>query len=485
MGLVLLVPPLWGQSREGTPLVDAPSTVLLAQNIQQQQLAGAAGTPMGTATFLANGDGAQTAMPGASAPQASANGAVAPLVLTREQAEQIAIKNNPRISASRLVALAQHQVYRQTRSQYLPQFYGGMVGEQAYEGSRDTIDGLRSTRLIPHAGGGMTMEQLITDFGHTSNLIASSKLYEKAQNSHALATELDIVLVTDQAFYNTLEATALIDTAEQTVKTRQNTQDLISELTKNKLRSDIDLAFADQDLAQAQLLLLDAKQQYQADLNALSAVLGYDHAMDFHLVDDSATPPLPAPDADALVHLALQQRPDLMALHYNMQAAHKFSRAQHELLLPTINTTGVFGGTPVRDDKYFNSNWFGGVGVNLSVPIFNGFLYTAEASEADDRAKAAKEQLRNLRDRVVRDVSDAWLQTNTSYQKIGVTEKLLTAANLGLELAKARYQLGLSNIVELSQSQLQQTQAAIQNINARYEYELSLAALSYQIGNMP
>ncbi|MGC9292781.1 MAG: TolC family protein [Acidobacteriaceae bacterium] len=484
MGLALLAHPLWGQAREKQTLADAPSTVLLAQNIQQQQLAGTAGVPMDTAIFNTNGSKSQ-AMQGVAAPQTALNGAAAPTTLTRQQAEQIAIKNNPRISASKLVALAQHQIYRQTRSQYLPQFYGGMVGEQANEGSRDTIDGLRSTRLIPHAGGGVTMEQLITDFGHTSNLIASSKLYEKAQNSHAMATELDIVLVTDQAFYNTLEAMALIHTAEQTVKTRQNTQDLISELTKNKLRSDIDLAFADQDLAQAQLLLLDAQQQYQADLNALSAVLGYDHAMDFHLVDDSDTPPLPAPDADALVHLALQQRPDLMALDYNMQAAHKFSRAQHELLLPTINTTGVFGGTPVRDDKYFNSNWFGGVGVNLNVPIFNGFLYTAEASEADDRAKAAKEQLRNLRDRVVRDVSDAWLQTNTSYQKIGVTEKLLTAANLGLELAKARYQLGLSNIVELSQSQLQQTQAAIQNINARYEYELSLAALSYQIGNMP
>ena len=56
------------------------------------------------------------------------------------------------------------------------------------------------------------------------------------------------------------------------------------------------------------------------------------------------------------------------------------------------------------------------------------------------------------------------------------------AANMGLKLAQARYKLGLSSIVELSQSQLEQTQASIENVNAQYEYQLSLAALNYQLG---
>ncbi len=454
---------------QGQALVNAPSAVLLAQNLQQDQNANPAGAPMAGDSTIA-------------APSSTVG---QPTSLTRQQAEQLAIKNNPRISASKLIALAQHQVYRETRSQYLPQFYGGMVAEKADTGSRFSVDGLRTTRLITHAGGGIEMRQLITDFGHTSNLISSSKLYEKAQNATAMATQLDIILVTDQVFYNTLEAASVVKMAQQTVDTRQNTQNLIAELTKNKLRSDIDLAFADQDLARAKLLLLDARDEYLKDLDALSAVLGYDHSQNYQLVDDSATPPLPAPDADALVKLALQQRPDLMALDYDQKAASKFSRAQHEQLLPTVNTNGVFGGTPIRDDKYFNSNWFGAIGVNVSVPIFNGFFYTAEASEASQRAKAAKEKMRDLRDNVVRNVNDAWLETNTSYEKIGVTQKLVEAANLGLDLAQARYKLGLSSIVELSQSQLQQTQAAIENINARYAYELSLAALNYQIGNMP
>jgi len=56
---------------------------------------------------------------------------------------------------------------------------------------------------------------------------------------------------------------------------------------------------------------------------------------------------------------------------------------------------------------------------------------------------------------------------------------------LSLQLAQALYQLGLSSIVELSQGQLQQASAAIDNTNAQYQYRLSLAALNYQIGTNP
>src|ERR1700758_4644494 len=56
--------------------------------------------------------------------------------LTRTQAEQLALKNNPRISVGRLLALAQHQVYRETRSAELPNFNGSVTAVEDNEGSR-------------------------------------------------------------------------------------------------------------------------------------------------------------------------------------------------------------------------------------------------------------------------------------------------------------------------------------------------------------
>jgi outer membrane protein len=459
---------------------------MLAKNIQQQN---AEDSPVAPHAAARPGDTlAATSAEGSSGGMTAATGAneaSIPERLTLHDAEQIAIRNNPRIRVAQLLARAQHQVVRQTRSAYMPQLQAGAVAADANSGSRFTFDGLRSTRLLTHAGGGLDLHQLITDFGHTSNLIASSKLYEKAQNAQAQASTLDIVLVTDQAFYSALEAQATVKVAEQTVNTRRTTDQQITELTKNKLRSTIDLAFAEENLAQAKLLLLDAQTEYNHDINALTAVLGFDHPMTYTLVENGGSVISPPPDQDQLVQMALKQRPDLMALDYDQQAAKKYSRAERDQLLPTVSTMGVVGGTPVRDDEYFTSSWFGAVGIDLEVPIFSGFRYVAEADEADERAKAAQENLRNLRDRVVRDVRDSWLQSNASYQKIAVTQQLVQASNMGLQLAQARYKLGLSSIVELSQSQLEQTQASIENVNARYEYELSLAALNYQLGDLP
>lgn len=412
--------------------------------------------------------------------------------LTRIQAEQIALKNNPRISVGRLLALAEHQVYRETRSRELPTFTGDITATTANEGSRIGAGGLNAPRLLEHAGAGVTLSQMLTDFGRTVNLVSSSKLREKAEQANALATTEDIVLATDQAFYNALEAQALLQVAQQTVTTRGSVEHQVDELTKSKLKSTLDLTFAQVNLSQAKLLLLDAQNNVDSTIAALTAVLGFEKQVNYELVVEHTRLPSPPPDVDVMIGTALQQRPDLQAFTYDQQAAEKYRKAQRDLLFPTVSALGMAGGTPVRPDcfggcfpNYFVSSWYGAVGVNMSIPIFNGFLYSSQASEAKFRAQAAAENTRDLKDRVVRDVRTAWLGANTSFQRVGVAEELSKQADLSLSLAKERYQLGLGSIVELSQAQLQQTDAAIGYVNAQYQYRLSLSTLNFEIGVQP
>jgi outer membrane protein len=418
-------------------------------------------------------------------PQANAPSAGQYPNLTRTEAEQMAIKNNPRIGVGRLLALAQHQVVRETKAAELPTLAGSITAMDANEASRISAGSLTASRLLEHVGAGGGATQLITDFGRTKNLVASAKLQEKAQNANAMATTEDIVLATDQAFYNALQAEALLKVARQNVDTRQTTETQVSELTKNKLKSTLDLSFADVNLSQAKLLLLDAQNNADSTMAALDAVLGLDKQVTYNLVEDSTPLQPPAPDADRLIQLGLQQRPDLQALNYNQQAAVIFSRAQRDQMFPTISAAGTAGSVPVRPDQYYTSNWWGGVGVNMNIPIFNGFLYSAQAKQASIRAQAASEQSRDLRDQIVRDVRTSWLAANTAFRRVSVTAELLKQANLALALAQTRYQLGLSSIVELSQAQYQQTDAAIGNTNAQYQYRFALAALNYQIGATP
>ena len=86
---------------------------------------------------------------------------------------------------------------------------------------------------------------------------------------------------------------------------------------------------------------------------------------------------------------------------------------------------------------------------------------------------------------MVSDVRTAWLNARTAAQRVTVTGELLQQANLTLNLSQTRYRLGLSSIVELSQAQLQQTQAAISEANARSQYGFAMAALRFQTGSRP
>ena len=67
----------------------------------------------------------------------------------------------------------------------------------------------------------------------------------------------------------------------------------------------------------------------------------------------------------------------------------------------------------------------------------------------------------DLRNRISRTVRQSWLAANTAFDRVTVSEQLMAQATLALDLAQTRYKLGLSSIVELSQAQLQQTQAEI------------------------
>ena len=402
--------------------------------------------------------------------------------LTIAQAEQMAIEHNPNISVARLLALAQAQVTREVRSIEMPMATGDLTAVDAHDGSRITAGLLSNPSIYDRAAGGLTVTQLITDFGRTHNLVLSAQSNAKAQLENSRATQLDIVLTVDQAFYQALTAQAVFKVAQQTVAQRQATVDQVSALTKAKIRSDLDLSFADVQNSQAKLLLLDAQNSEQAAMAALNNVLGSEQDQQYSLVDETNGNPPPAPDApEAMVQAAFSARPDLAALNDQFLAAREYSTAQRDLWLPTISALAAVGGAPVRADQIL-SPWYGTAGANISIPLFNGFLYNADAKEAKYQAEAAQESVRNLRDVIARDVRTAVLNAQTAYQRIAVTQQLLNQANFALDLANARYKIGLSSIVELAQAQLNQTQADIANTNARYSYQTALAVVRYQIG---
>ena len=417
--------------------------------------------------------GAQQPAAGAPAPRAA-------LSLTVRDAEQLALKNNPKMSVAQLDALASRQVTREVTSAFYPTLWASLTAVTDHPDSRITAGGLNNPIIYDRAAGGLALTQLVTDFGRTANLRDSSKLKADAYDERVVATAAQITLEADRAFYAALQTRAVREVARQTVAARQAVADRVGALAKAKLKSDLDASFADVNLAEASLLLLDAENAEKGSLAALATVLGLAEPPEFDLVDDTAPLEAPPPDADSLVNQAFSRRPELITLELDARSAEAFHVAEKDLWLPNVRAAGVVGATPFRNPAI--GPWYGAVGVNVDIPLFNGFLFSARAQEANLRAQAAQQALLDARNAVSRDVRVAWLDTGTAWSRLSVTQQLLQQANLAMDLARARYELGLGSIVELTQAELQQTRAQIAVAEARYQYRLALAVLRFQVG---
>jgi outer membrane protein len=408
----------------------------------------------------------------------------APVKLNLHDAEALALQNHPQVLAAQHAVSAMNQKIDETRAAYYPALSGDVTGSQANPRARIGAGYLTDPSLYNRVGQGISLSQLITDSGRTSNLVASSRLEAGAAGQTAQATRYDVLVRVNQAYFGTLRAQGLVKVAQETVAARQLLVDQVTALYNNKLRSELDVSFVDVNLSQAKLLLLQAQDEVQEAFAELTRAIGSQQAAMYQL-EDEPLPPSPPPNSEDLVTQALGSRPELTSLQMSRDAAYRFERAEKDLSYPTASLVGVGGYIP-----YINQITlprvippeYEGVGVNVEIPILNGGLFKARRQEAHFRALEADQRLRDETEAIARDVRTAWAGSTVAYQRLDVTAQLLRQAALALDLAQGRYSLGLSNIVELTQAELNVTSAAIENLNAKYDYQTTYATLQYTLG---
>ena len=403
--------------------------------------------------------------------------------LTLADAEKIALKQHPQIAQANYLALAAQEAVTEARSGFFPNanLYANAVGAD-HPGTRILAGGLNNPSVFGRGAGGVEVSQLITDFGHTANLTASSKYQARAQSQTANATREQVLLGVDVNYFGAIEAQAVLRVAQQTLDTRQTLLDQITALATNKLRSELDVSFARVEVQQARLIVERAQNDADSAMATLSTALGYSDFHQFQLTEQTPATNVVTGDVESLVQTALSHRPELLSLRYDRDAASRFAKSQRDARLPTINAVGMAGTAAWRDPELPPNYAVGGV--QLSLPLFAGGYYVARQREAELKAQADDEMLRNVENNVIRDVRIAWLDVSDALEQLKTTEELAQNAAESFTLAQARYQSGLSSIVELSDAQLNLTSAQISEANARYNVLIQQANLHYQTGSI-
>ena len=404
-----------------------------------------------------------------------------PANLTLAEAKAYALRNNPRIRSVDSSTAAAGSVVKEVRAARFPTVSGLATAVEAQHSTILAAGTLQTSSLYSRFASGIAVSQLVTDFGRTADLTQSADLRRQAQGSNGQATREQVLLQVERAYYQALGGNAARKAAQAAVNNREVTLRQIRALAENSMRSTLDVRFAEVALSQAQLDLYQTENIASEAQANLAAALGLDHGEAFTLADE----PIPAllePTPDPRIREALQKRPDLTSLALLKDAAHRFAAAEARLRLPTVSLLATAGAIPAGDPRLPEN--YSAAGVNITIPIFNGGLFSARQAEAEQRAAAADSDVRALSVQIAREVRVAWLEANTAARRMDVTARLLAQASEALRLAQTRYDAGLGSIVELSQAQVNQTSAEIQNATARYDYLSSRAALDYATGEL-
>ncbi len=409
--------------------------------------------------------------------------AAAAPTLTLAQAQKMALTYHPQIKAMQLDTAAAQEAIDIARAAYAPQVLGSAVSAVAPPGTRvaSYLGGLNDPTILQRTSGGVLVSQYVTDFGRTAAIVRTYEQAERAEAERGRLTQLTVLLDATQAYFEVLRANALLRVALQTVAERDTLLRQVGALQRAGLRSTLDVAIAQRDATGAQQLVVEARARRRDAMATFSDALGSPVELDYTLVDVRKLPALPK-SVGPLIDEMLANNPELAAMRSQAASAQSNAVAAEKAMSPTVTAYGYLGGTPLRDAVEQINEAYEAAGVNMIIPIANGGALKAAARAANDEAIAATASEQDVENTLLRDTRTAYDDVSAARSNIDVTNQMVQTAQTSYTLTAARYRIGLSSIVDLSEAQLALTQAQLAQANAIYDYIEQGAALEFVTG---
>jgi len=194
---------------------------------------------------------------------------------------------------------------------------------------------------------------------------------------------------------------------------------------------------------------------------------------------------------ESLTQEGLEQRPELLGSADRIRSAEARLKSAQSLYLPTISAAGMggvihFSDAPTNQDPGatpgYTQTWWGAA-TTLSVPLFTGFLIENKVAEARQQKYKEEQKKTELANKVVLEVTDAYVTLQTAKQQTAVAEQEAAAARNALALAGERYRMGLASIVDLTTATTALVAAEVQLADTHYAYKASAVAVAYATGS--
>ena len=393
-------------------------------------------------------------------------------LFTLQQCIDIALQRNPSISAAEYAVNAADARVGQARSGYYPQvsLSGG------YSKYSSIGDPTNSSQNLYQ--GNATLTQNIFDFGKTPSQVRIQRLNENSARSDKRNTVSLVVFNVKQAYYNLLQAEKNRDVAIETVKLTQEQLAQAKGFFEAGVKSRYDVTTAEVNLSNARLAQIRADNEVQIARVTLKNTMGAPDLPDFVIEDTLAFHKTPITFEEAIPR-AYANRPDLQSVRAKQEASKESVSLARSGYYPTL--TGNANYTRV-DDTFVPepSGW--SAGVTLNFPLFNGFLTNYQVKEAKQNMYQQKANEESLRQSIVLDVQQAYLNLRAFEDGVAVAELTVQQSQENYDIATGRYNAGVGSPLDVTSALVGLSNAKTNFIAALANYKIAEAALLKAMG---
>lgn len=327
---------------------------------------------------------------------------------------------------------------------------------------------------------GATTSQLLWDFNLTWDRWRSAQSTAEAQRLSEESLRLQTILSVQVAFFTVGARKDLVSVASETLDNQRRHLQQIEGFVRVGTRPEIDLAQARTDEANARVMLISAQNNYETSKAQLNQTIGVERSTDYEVKHD-VLPPLPNENQplDSLLEDAYKARPELASVEQSLRAQRFIASSVKGAYFPSFALGASFTDNgPALD----NLTWNWSAQLQVSWNIFQGLLTTSLSREANFTLASIEAQRDALRQSVRLEVDQAQLFLRGAKEALVAAGQALENARVRLHLAERRYQTGVGDVIELGDAQLALTNAAAQEVTARFNVSIGRAQLIKAIG---
>lgn len=403
--------------------------------------------------------------------------------VTAAEAGHIAMEKSPKLRLARALLTGAHGNTMSVQSGLLPQV--------SLTSSRTDVDvlkgGTSNTGTNGGGGGGgggggfstgLSVSQLIFDFGHQLALARQAMANEKAAFHGLSRAEQDLIFATKTAFYTFTLDSALVTVQEANVKDRQAQLALAQARVDAGPGEPSDLITAKTNLSEAIQLLVQARSTALSARIALALAMGIDPRTPITGTD--SVEPTMTSDFEAYYKRALDFRPDLLQSIQQLRAAGFEVQAARTNDAPVIGLTAGFSSNG-KNDPTTNQTLSASLSVNWA--LFDGFNSRGKRISAQADLETARATLAGLQLTIGSDVATAWSVLQFAEQRLPISQSEEILATESLRIATGRYRAGIGSFLGVTDAEASLVTAQQSAASAKTAVSTAWAALRHAIGD--